>query len=418
MDQRKKFGFTLVELIVVIAILDVLAGVAVPVYSGYVKKANRAADEILLDAVNTAFGAACIENGFDAAKIGNNNAALTVSGEKITGVTISEAAYSAKSDAVRSSFARYFGPENLDRELKYYKSASDFVFERGAFHGVGDGSSKDMTALHNAVSAMKDTLMANLKDSGFEGNETKLMSDIQSLTDVAKTVAENGDMTALLGGQFGQYLVDAGYISDASEFGDMDTQVVSNAATLMVANQIDSLSDEDEVALIVSWASNRFPMSGSGTGLATRYSKAVNGVSTLGSVATAYANTEAFILYLNKNLDSSGNSALASVNSIFADVPNRLSTATTTSDVVNVINKVNDDIMTTVGTASDADKGAIQAALGSYLNSKVSGGKTQAQLDAESYVAALKTINSNAATLKDYTDTSGLYSYISSSLGD
>ena len=85
---------------------------------------------------------------------------------------------------------------------------------------------------------------------------------------------------------------------------------------------------------------------------------------------------------------------------------------------MNVINKVNDDIMTTVGTASDADKGAIQAALGSYLNSKVSGGKTQAQLDAESYVAALKTINSNAATLKDYTDTSGLYSYISSSLGD
>lgn len=37
-----KSGFTLVELIVVIAILGILAGIAVPAYSGYIKKANEA----------------------------------------------------------------------------------------------------------------------------------------------------------------------------------------------------------------------------------------------------------------------------------------------------------------------------------------------------------------------------------------
>ena len=56
-------GFTLVELIVVIAILAILAGVAVPAYSGYVKKAERAADEALLNAINTAFASACAING-------------------------------------------------------------------------------------------------------------------------------------------------------------------------------------------------------------------------------------------------------------------------------------------------------------------------------------------------------------------
>ena len=55
---KKTGGFTLVELIVVIAILAILAGVAIPAYSGYIKSANDTAVETELGSLKTAVMAA------------------------------------------------------------------------------------------------------------------------------------------------------------------------------------------------------------------------------------------------------------------------------------------------------------------------------------------------------------------------
>lgn len=62
---RSNGGFSLVELIVVIAIMAILVGVAVPVYSSYIEKANKAKDEQLLGEINSAFNVACVENRID-----------------------------------------------------------------------------------------------------------------------------------------------------------------------------------------------------------------------------------------------------------------------------------------------------------------------------------------------------------------
>lgn len=78
-------GFTLVELVVVIAILGILAAVTLPAYDDYLVRAQSAADTVLLDAANTAFVAACAENGYDTEMI--TSASISCMAQKVAGVS-------------------------------------------------------------------------------------------------------------------------------------------------------------------------------------------------------------------------------------------------------------------------------------------------------------------------------------------
>ena len=67
--MKSKAGFTLVELLVVIAILAILAGIAIPAYSGYIKKAESTADMQALSSVNTAVQSLAAAEGVNVTKI-------------------------------------------------------------------------------------------------------------------------------------------------------------------------------------------------------------------------------------------------------------------------------------------------------------------------------------------------------------
>ena len=111
---KKNGGFTLVELIVVIAILAILAGVAVPAYSGYIEKANEAADMTMLDAVKTAIVFEAIENdeGHDgtvtSATVNEGSFDVTIDGDDLSIDSVNIADYVSsitfQSDATKATW--------------------------------------------------------------------------------------------------------------------------------------------------------------------------------------------------------------------------------------------------------------------------------------------------------------------------
>ena len=63
--KNTKKGFTLVELLVVIAILAILATVAVVGYTSFIDKANLSNDQAAIAQMNTGLQAAAVPNGFE-----------------------------------------------------------------------------------------------------------------------------------------------------------------------------------------------------------------------------------------------------------------------------------------------------------------------------------------------------------------
>lgn len=57
MTNSKKRGFTIIELVIVIAVIAILAGVLIPTFVSVIKKANVSSDTALVRNINEALAA-------------------------------------------------------------------------------------------------------------------------------------------------------------------------------------------------------------------------------------------------------------------------------------------------------------------------------------------------------------------------
>ena len=266
LKRRANDGFTLVELIVVIAILAILGGVAGPAYSGYIAKANKGADQTTISEVRQALELYAYTN------------------PSVTGgyVILGQEGAAVKSDDVGAA-------------------AMEAVF----------GSSWNAVGLKYADWKGESSTLS-YKESSYYGKESGLIETVDKLTTALGEVVANGKETGnnLIGGQFETFLKNQKVDTD-------NGKAVGNAAVLYVADKTKVNADKIQTAFTAGLSATANTPGDVVNNLYANLYK-IDGLGDAAAIAAIYAYAEGYA-------QSTGQADAFHANTDFSNVTNATS---------------------------------------------------------------------------------------------
>ena len=175
--MKNNKGFSLVELIVVIAIMAILAAVAIPTFAHFITKAEQASDDDLLHNINYIFEAACMENGVDVRDV--TSATWDMEDMLVTAVTVNGA---SRTDIV-DSFATHF--DLTDAE---FINVENLIFDGETLHAFVAWDGEVFTFNGATITISPEYLEILRGDNAFsDRGAAALLDDVGTLENLLDT---------------------------------------------------------------------------------------------------------------------------------------------------------------------------------------------------------------------------------------